>query len=115
MTTLDLATARIGFLGAGQMATALAVGWRNANCVAAERLAAIDVSAAAIEKFQAATGGRIVGDAATLLAESDIVFLAIKPQNLSAALGSAAGHWQRRHLVVSIVAGITVKTLGELV
>lgn len=115
MTTLDLTTVRIGFLGAGQMATALAAGWRNAGCVPAERIAAFDVSSTAIEKFQTATGGQIVGDAGTLLAESDVVFLAIKPQHLSQALGSAAGHWQRRHLAVSIVAGITVKTLSELV
>lgn len=115
MTTLDVTTARIGFLGAGQMATALAAGWRNADCVAAERISAFDISTAAIEKFRQATGGKIVGDAGTLLADSDVVFLAIKPQHLSAALGSAAGHWQRRHLAVSIVAGITVKTLGELV
>ncbi len=115
MTTLDLTTARIGFLGAGQMATALAAGWRNADCISADRLAAFDVAPTALEKFQAATGGRIVGDAGSLLAESDVVFLAIKPQHLSSALGSAAGHWQRRHLAVSIVAGVTVKTLGELV
>jgi pyrroline-5-carboxylate reductase len=115
MTTIDLATARIGFLGAGQMATALAAGWRNAGCVPAERINAFDVSPAAVERFRTATGGKIVGDAAALLAESDVIFLAIKPQHLSQALGSAAGHWQRRHLAVSIIAGVTLKVLGELV
>ncbi len=115
MTTLDLTTARIGFLGAGQMATALAVGWRKADSISAERLAAFDVSAVATERFQAATGGRIVSDAAALLADSDVVFLAVKPQHISQALSSAYGHWQRRHLAVSIVAGVTLTTLGELV
>lgn len=115
MTSYDISTARIGFLGAGQMATALAASWRNAGCVPSERINAFDISAAAVERFRTATGGRILGDAAALLAESDVVFLAIKPQHLSAALGSAAGHWQRRHLVVSIIAGVTLKTLGELV
>ncbi len=115
MTTLDLETARIGFLGAGQMATALAAAWRNSGCVPGERINAFDISAAAVERFRTATGGRIVGDAAALMAESDVVFLAIKPQHLSQALGSAAGHWQRRHLAVSIIAGVTLKTLGELV
>ena len=50
--TADLA---VGFLGAGQMATALARGWLAAGLVRADACRASDPVPAAREKFAAAT------------------------------------------------------------
>ena len=47
---------RIGFIGAGQMATALARGWIAAGLISPDRLAASDPVPAARQRFQADTG-----------------------------------------------------------
>lgn len=109
----DLAAVKIGFLGAGQMATALAKGWLHAGCVTAEQLVAYDVVSKAADHFRAETGARLVADGRALLVDCDVVFLAIKPQQLSAALSPLAGQWQARHLAVSIVAGAGLVSLWE--
>ncbi len=106
----------IGFLGAGQMATALAKGFLASGQWTADRLIGCDVAPAAAEKFRDQTGGRIVSSAAEVLRAADIVFLAVKPQHMSGLLAAAAGEAQERHLFVSIAAGIPLATLeGALV
>src|SRR5207237_5442838 len=71
---------RIGFIGAGKMATALAQGWLKAGLVHPERLRAGDPIAAARDAFANATGGAGLADNHEVVAESDAVVLAVKPQ-----------------------------------
>src|SRR5688500_13943228 len=54
--TMAQAGARIGFLGAGKMATALARGWLQAGLAGATRLAASDPAPTARDAFTHATG-----------------------------------------------------------
>lgn len=107
------AALRVGFLGAGQMATALALGLLRAHCVTAERVVATDVLPAAADRFRETTGGTIAPSAADVLAAADVVFLAVKPQHMSALLRDIAGELSDRHLVVSIAAGVTLTTLAD--
>jgi len=49
----------IGFLGSGQMASALGHGFVTAGVAKPEQLIGFDVSPEALQRFNAATGGRI--------------------------------------------------------
>ena len=51
----------VGFLGAGQMATALAAGWARAGLLDSQRSRAADPVPAARQRFEQATGVRAVG------------------------------------------------------
>jgi len=55
-------TLRIGFLGAGKMATALAQGWINAKLTTAANISASDPVAAAREHFTKTTGAATLTD-----------------------------------------------------
>lgn len=103
---------RIGFIGAGQMATALGRGFVQANAIAADRLVACDLNADAASRFASQTGGSIVAGAVAVLAESNLVFLAVKPQHMAGVLADLNPGVTSRHLFVSIAAGIS---LGKLV
>lgn len=103
---------RIGFLGAGKMATALACGWIKAGLVTAESISAADPVAAAREAFQKETGAGCVETNVAVLAKSDILVLAVKPQNMAAVLEEIRGQISGRHLVVSIAAGVTLDQLA---
>lgn len=103
----------IGFLGAGQMATALAKGWRTAGLLDPANSLASDPVTAAREKFQAATGLNATASNAEVVAAADLLVLAVKPQTMHAVLDEVRSNLTDRHLVVSIAAGITLKQLAE--
>ena len=77
---------RIGFLGAGRMATALARGWLAAGLVTAERIVASDPLPQARHAFQAETGLRAIESNREVVAASDLLILAVKPQSMPALL-----------------------------
>jgi pyrroline-5-carboxylate reductase len=102
---------RIGFIGAGQMATALARGLTAANVLPGSAIVAADPVAASLERFARETGGRGVATNADVLRDADVVLLAVKPQQMDAVLTEIAPACTPRHLVVSIAAGVTLQTL----
>jgi pyrroline-5-carboxylate reductase len=105
---------RIGFFGAGQMATALAAGWLRAGLVTADRLLASDPVEAAQQTFAAATGGRTTADNAEVAAAADVLIFAVKPQSMRQLLDQVRGPLQtRRPLLVSIVTGYSLAQIGQ--
>lgn len=104
---------RIGFIGAGQMATALARGWVAADLVRPDQLAAVDPAAAARDRFAAEVSRAAVSDTGALgktLGACDVIILAVKPQQMSDAL-AGCGFVDNRTLVVSIAAGVPLSTI----
>src|SRR5690348_10732368 len=103
---------RIGLMGAGRMATALARGLARAEMVPATAIVACDPSVDARKAFATEVPGATVeeGNAAEV-ARADVVILAVKPQTMSAALDSIRASIDPKSLVVSIAAGITVARL----
>lgn len=101
---------RIGFIGAGNMASAL-VGGLLAKGWPVHAISLTDVSEAALSAH-AARGLHTGNDNAALVASVDIVVLAVKPQAMKAvtqALASALA----RPLYISIAAGISADTLAQ--
>ena len=105
------ATRRVGFIGAGKMATALARGLCQAKFARADQIVASDVLAAAREHFAAESGARAVGSNAEVVAQSDIIVLAVKPQHFRSVLGELKAHLRPQHLVISIAAGMSIETM----
>jgi pyrroline-5-carboxylate reductase len=104
---------RLGFLGAGKMATALARGWIDAGLAVPERILASDLVPAAREAFASVTGARVTSDNREVVAGSDLLVLAVKPQSMAALLAEVRPAVAARHLTVSIAAGVTLTTLAE--
>lgn len=102
----------IGFIGAGQMATALGEGFVRAGLVDREKLLAADPAAEACQRFAAATGAKTTADNAEVAASSDVIFLAVKPQQIGEVLSGLQGKADGK-LVVSIAAGVRMAVLSE--
>jgi pyrroline-5-carboxylate reductase len=103
---------RIGFLGAGKMATALARGWLAAGLATPERLLASDPLPQARDAWQRDLGAPTADDNRRLVEAVDVVLLAVKPQNLAEVLADVRSAITPRHLIVSIIAGATLQRLA---
>lgn len=105
---------RIGFLGAGKMASALARGLIGSGFATAQQIIASDVSAPARGAFCAATDAEATEDNASVVASCRTIVLAVKPQSIAGLLESLSSAWSSEHLLVSIAAGTTLATLSRL-
>lgn len=104
---------RIGFLGAGKMATALARGWLAAGLTRGDCLRASDPLPAAREAFTAATGIPTAATNRDVVTGSDLLILAVKPQSMRALLAEIRPWLTPGHLLISIAAGIPLRQLAE--
>jgi pyrroline-5-carboxylate reductase len=104
-------TRRLGFLGAGNMATALIRGLLHADVLPATRILASDVQTERLAQLAAEHGIRTTMDNHQLLRESDVVVLAVKPQVVDRVLTQIGGDVRPDQLVVSVVAGVPVDAL----
>lgn len=103
----------IGFIGAGQMARALAAGFVKAGLVRPEAILASDPVPQAREAFlKAVDGARVLADNASVGKEAEVLILATKPQQIAAALPSLAAVTADK-LVISIAAGVKLATLDQ--
>ena len=100
---------QIGFLGAGNMAEAIADAILDAKLAAPESLSACDISAERRRLFQA-KGIRVTDHAPETVAQAEILIVAVKPQNLPELLPLIAPALNRSHLLISICAGIPART-----
>ena len=103
----------IGFIGAGQMATALGEGFVRAGLVSGAELIASDPSSEARQRFAQATGGQTVDDNAEVARRADVLFLAVKPQQMVRVAAELKGKLGPDLLVISIAAGIRLSVLAQ--
>jgi len=102
---------RLGFIGAGKMATALARGFVAEGLTCGDQIAAHDPVPAASAAFAAACGGRVV-DSNRAAAAADVILLAVKPQQMHEVLNDLRGQVADK-LVISVAAGVTLAALSD--
>jgi len=104
-------TLTLGFLGAGKMASALARGFVAAGLTEPDHVVASDPFEAARESFQKSVGAHTTDNNRNVLERSDVVILAVKPNLVSSVLAEIRPDFHSRHLLISIAAGISLRTL----
>lgn len=102
---------KIGFIGAGQMARALAKGFVASGQVAPADLFAADCFLESRSAFLATVPGSQMSESnREVMERADVIFLAVKPQSLPHVYHDLAPI-PNRCLVVSIAAGVSLATL----
>ena len=102
---------RLGFIGAGNMAEALMKGVMANGLFAKEDIIASEIYKTRREYVAKALGVETTDSNAKVVDSAQIVLLAVKPQQLDEVLDQLSSHFTADHLVISIVAGITLKAL----
>lgn len=106
-------TFSIGFIGAGNMASALA-GGLIANGFSAKSLMLSDINEQQLQKLQQELNVQTTTNNKELILKSDVLVLALKPQVMQSVIKPLSEFFQqKRPLVISIAAGITVDSLND--
>lgn len=108
----QMITRKIGFIGGGQMAEAMISGLLSGQVCSAESIWATDPVAERRDRLKAQFGIRVGSANREAVAWADIIVLAVKPQTLSAVLSEVGPHLVHG-LVISIVAGVMIRTIAE--
>ena len=100
---------RIGFIGAGRMAEAIMAALLDSKLAAAHEVFASDISAERRKLLKTRYGVNMYSKNAVIPDSSEILLLAVKPQQLDVVLEELAPQINSQHLVISIAAGKKVR------
>ena len=103
----------IGFVGGGQMAEAMIRGILAAGLAVPECITVAEPAAARCELLVSRYGVVCTQDPAILCRNSEILVLAVKPQAAASVLAQYRPFVGEHHLVVSIMAGVTLRALAD--
>lgn len=98
-------------IGAGKMGLALARGWIAGGLPPAQLILVDPFAGEAAQKFAADHAVRLLKSTEHVL--THVLVLAVKPQTMTEAMSQVAHSVGRQTLVVSIAAGISLKTLQD--
>ena len=102
---------KIGFIGAGNMASAIYGGILANNLADGSDLVLFDIDTPKLEAACQNTGAEMASSNADVVEKADIVFLAIKPQFLAPATDEIRPFITKEKCFISIVAGWTNEKL----
>jgi pyrroline-5-carboxylate reductase len=105
---------RIGFLGAGKMATALARGFVTAGLTGPDGILASDPVEQARNDFNKGVGARTTASNPEILKFAPVIVLAVKPDQVESVLSDVRGSMGKQHLFISIAAGVPIAKLQNV-
>ncbi len=114
---LDTLGLKVGFIGAGRMATALAKGLIQAKFLSASDVFASDIDASTLKQFQEVTKSLGIEDHledtvnVKVVKHANVVVLAVKPQVMSEVLDEIKDIADDITLFISIAAGVSLSKL----
>jgi len=104
---------RVGLIGGGQMGEALVRGMIQARMLGPDKIMVAEPDTARQQYLQSTYSVRIAADAAELASSCSTLILAVKPQIVGVVLDQYRPCVTNGHLVISIAAGVPIRTLEQ--
>lgn len=101
----------IGIIGCGNMGGAVAAGLVRKGIVSRKAILFFDKDKKKASRARKELGIRDASSITELLRKSDMVLLAVKPQHLGDVAAELAKSLKRKHLLISLLAGISIACL----
>ena len=101
----------IGFLGGGNMATALVRGLLSSRASDASKIIVSDVKSERRAHLESAYGVRTTADNHELVRDAQVVVLSVKPQAIDKVLTDVGPNIRPDQLVISVAAGVPLAAL----
>lgn len=101
----------LGLLGCGNMGSAIVQGAIQAGALEGRQVFLFDIDKHKAESLAEAIQGTVVGSTSELMAQAEMVLLAVKPQGMQEVLEEIAPLAKDQHLFLSVAAGLPVALL----
>lgn len=105
---------KIGFIGGGNMGSAMIGGILSAKLADAGNVIVSDKQQSALDRLSEAYGIRTTTDNVTVATESDIIFLAVKPYLYEPVIREIRESVSNETIIVAIAAGQTIARIESL-
>lgn len=102
---------KIGFIGSGKMAGAIIKGLIKTGFTVPENIVATQAEPSGVEEKSAELRVKIILDNKELVKNSDVIFIAVKPNQVLGVLEEIKPYVNPEKLIVSIAAGVTLNKL----
>jgi pyrroline-5-carboxylate reductase len=102
---------RVSFIGAGKMSEAMIASLIKSKEVSPHKIFVSDINRSRRDTLKRKYGVNVYSKNQMAVGDSDVVFLAVKPQELKAVLSDIAEVISAKQIVVSIAAGKTIKVI----
>lgn len=106
--------ASIGFIGGGQMAEAMIRGILASGLASPAKVVVAEPNPSRCEVLSRQYAVASTSDPQTLCDRCQVIVLAVKPQMATTVLSAYRPYLEDRHLVISIMAGVTLGALAQL-
>lgn len=106
---------KIGFIGCGKMASAIIKGIISSKFLPKENIKGSEINCSVAELAQGRLGINVMTDNRMLTIDSDIIFIATKPNYVSEVLDEIKDELTPAKLVVSIAAGVSTKKIEKII
>lgn len=105
---------RLSFIGGGMMGEAIIAGAIANDVTDAGSITVAEIAAARRKVLSSKYGVKVTADAAEAANSSDIVVVAVKPQEFAGCAPTLAGKLRPAQTVMSIMAGVRIATISQL-
>lgn len=105
---------KVGFIGTGHMGQAMIQAFIESGRVPAAKIYATNRSDGKLKKMQDQFGINAVATNEELIDACEIVIIAVKPQDLAAVIEPIASTFLPSHIVISMAAGFSLRSLQKL-
>ena len=106
---------KIGFIGCGKMASAIIKGITTSSCGVKYELKGSEVNCEIAELAQNRLGITVLTDNRMLAIDSDVIFIATKPNYVAQVLGEIKDELTDDKLIVSIAAGVSTEKIQKII
>jgi pyrroline-5-carboxylate reductase len=106
---------KIGIIGCGNMGEVILSGMLASNIASAKEICVSDKDSAKLDQLKNEYGIEATFNNSNVAKESDVIIVAVKPQEIDEALTEISGRIEAGKMLISIVAGVTTKRIKALV
>ena len=104
---------KISFIGGGNMGEAMFSALLDKGLSSPQDISVSDISKVRRQYLEQKYGIAVTDDNRQVIGNAAVVVLAVKPQNLAEVMNELGGQFESNQLVLSIIAGATIKTLTD--
>ncbi|MFV0605716.1 MAG: pyrroline-5-carboxylate reductase [Niabella sp.] len=105
---------QIAIIGGGNLGTAIAEGLVKSKFAKPENITITKRNTTTLKDWKV-KGVNIISDNSMAVKNSQIVILAVKPYQVAAVIEGFKKHLTKKHLLISVITGVSITDLGEMV